>query len=124
MTAAHLVMDNKQLNVVTSATSVKLLLEGGRGFGCSLSDEGGMLIKFFVTARCDLETTLFSSPEKRQCLPKEWNEASRCHTLLDGWQKRRHSARSVTWKELRMSNWNMIGHRGNTQHICQAVDRL
>ena len=48
-----------QRNVVTSATSVKLLLEGGCGFGCSLSDEGGVLIKIFVTARCDLETTIY-----------------------------------------------------------------
>jgi len=34
-----------QLSVVTSATSVKLLLEGGCGSGCSLSDEGSMLTK-------------------------------------------------------------------------------
>ena len=27
-----------------SSTSVKPLLEGGCGFGCSLSDEGGMLV--------------------------------------------------------------------------------
>ena len=54
-----------QRTVVTSATSVKLLLEGGCGFGCSLSDESGVLTKIFVTARCDLETTIyiFVSPE-------------------------------------------------------------
>ena len=39
-------MDYMQRNVVTSATSVKPLLEGGCDSGCSLSDEGGMLMKF------------------------------------------------------------------------------
>ena len=79
-----------------------------------------MLTETFVTARCDL-TTLFRLP-RNQRMPKDWNEASRCHTLLDGWQKRRHSDRSVILMELRMSNWNRIGQRGTTQHICQAED--
>ena len=47
-------------------------------------------------------------------MPKDWNEASRCHTLLEGWRKRHHSGRSVILKELRMSNWNRIGLRGTT----------
>ena len=105
--------------------SAKLLLEGGCGFGCSLSDEGSVLTENTVTAGYDLETTIyiFVFPERHH-MPKDRNEARRCHTLLDGWQKRRHSDRSVILMELRMSNENRIGRRGSTQHICQAVDRL
>ena len=47
-------------------------------------------------------------------MPRDRNEASRCHTLLEGWRKRHHSGRSVILKELRMSNWNRIGQRGTT----------
>ena len=47
-------------------------------------------------------------------MPRDRNEASRCHTLLEGWRKRHHSGRSVILKELRMSNWNRIGLRGTT----------
>ena len=57
-------------------------------------------------------------------MPKDWNEASRCHTLLDGWQKRRHSDRSVILMELRMSNWNRIGQRGtNAASACMTSYR-
>ena len=85
--------------------SAKLLLESGCGFGCSFSDEGSVLSENPVTAGYDLENTLFIfvSPERHH-MPKDRNEASRCHTLLDGWQKRRHSDRSVILMELRMSN--------------------
>ena len=67
--------------------------------------EGSVLTENTVTAGYDLETTIyiFVSPERHH-MPKDRNEASRCHTLLDGWQKRRHSDRSVILMELRMSN--------------------
>ena len=105
-----------QRNVVTSATSVKLLLKGGRGFGCSPSDEGGMLIKIFVTARCDLETTLFSS--LRMSLPAQRLERGQSMPYLAGSmvEQEPHSELpdSTTVMELRMSNWNRIGQRGTT----------
>ena len=101
----HLAKDHAAYCSNLGYFSAKLLLDGGCGFGCSLSDEGSVLTKNAVTAGYDLGTTLyFSSPQKRQCMPKDWNEASRCHTLLDGWQKRLHRDRSVILMELRMSN--------------------
>ena len=70
-----------QRNVVTSATSVKLLLEGGCGFGCSLSDEGGMLLKFSLPRGATSKQLYFRLPRNVNACPKYWNEASRCHTL-------------------------------------------
>ena len=112
-----------QRNVVTSATSVKLLLKGGRGFGCSPSDEGGMLIKIFVTARCDLETTLFSS--LRMSLPAQRLERGQSMPYLAGSmvEQEPHSELpdSTTVMELRMSNWNRIGQRGtNAASACMT----
>ena len=70
-----------QRNVVTSATSVKLLLEGGCGFGCSLSGEGGVLIKFSLPRGATSKPLYFRLPRNVNACPKYWNEASRCHTL-------------------------------------------
>ena len=91
----HLAKDHAAYCSNLGYFSAKLLLDGGCGFGCSLSDEGSVLPKNAVTAGYDLETTIYIFvSESFSDMPKDWNEASRCHTLLDRWLKRSRIASS------------------------------
>ena len=116
-----------QLSVVTSTTSVKLLLEGGCGFGCSLSDDGGMLTKNFRYREVRPRNNSIFVSEKHQRLPKVV-ERGRWKRYLAGKIVEltfSHSGRAVP-----LPRWNLgslIAIENSTvaprSISCQAVDR-
>ena len=87
-------MDNAAYCSNLGYFSAKLLLEGGCGFGCSLSDEGSVLIKNAVTARCGLETTIyiFVSPETSSYTQRL--ERGQSMPYLAGWMAETSTLRS------------------------------
>ena len=87
-------------------TSVKPLLESrAQPWAVDFSDGGSVLtLKMQLPRGATSKALLYFRLPRSHHMPRDRNEASRCHTLLDGWQKRRHSDRSVILMELRMSN--------------------